>query len=81
MVSFYLLDKIKIKRELPPLNRVEEFKIENRLKPVGLILTMHSDTLKIYNFDEELSKKTNSCACIASVRFKDCPKLLTLTVA
>lgn len=64
---FYLLDLVKIKRELPPLNRVEEFKVENRLKPVGLILTVHKDSVYIYNFDEGLDKFKNTCAQIASL--------------
>jgi hypothetical protein len=46
---------------------VEEFKVENRLKPVGLILTVHKDSVYIYNFDEGLDKFKNTCAQIASL--------------
>ena len=56
-----MLDKIKLKRELPQQNIVESFKIENRLKPTGLILVVMLSKVSIYNFDEQYDKKNNSC--------------------
>lgn len=60
-VDFFVLDKIKLKRELPQQNIVESFKIENRLKPTGLILVVMLSKVSIHNFDEQYDKKNNSC--------------------
>ncbi len=65
--NFFVLSEMKLKRELPQLSRVEEFKIENRLKPTGLLLAVAPTKLQIYNFDEDLDKKSNSCQIVSSV--------------
>lgn len=70
-IDFFILDKMKIKRELPQISRVEEFKIENRLKPTGLVLTVFASSLLVHNFDENLNKKANSCAIVSSVSLTD----------
>lgn len=66
-INFFVLSEMKLKRELPQLSRVEEFKIENRLKPTGLLLSVTPTRLLIYNFDEDLDKKSNSCQIVSTI--------------
>lgn len=79
--DFFLLNKMKVNRELPPSNNVDDFKIKNKLKPTGLVLTVHEASIKIHNFDELLEKKTNSCHLLSSVAFNDSPKFKMASIS
>jgi hypothetical protein len=66
LVTFFLMQKVRVKQQLPS-SKVEEFKVENRLKPSGLIMTVGKNDVRVWNFDEGLDKKKNTCKIESSV--------------
>lgn len=68
--KFFVLDKIKLKQQIPS-TQVEDFKIEKRLKPQGLMLTVSKSELMVWNFDEALDKKKNTCRLESSIQMQE----------
>lgn len=60
-LDFFVLDAVVCKTQLPSRSSKDNFISANRLKPEGLILTVHPRQLKIRNFDDQYEKMKNSC--------------------
>lgn len=68
-LDFFLLDAIVNKTLLPQKSRKDAFISERRLKPEGLILTVHPRQLKIWNFDGDFTRMPDSCKLENSFEF------------
>jgi hypothetical protein len=57
-------------------DKIEEFLLRKNLKPRGKLLTVQSQAINLWDFDQEFDKKKDSCKMICQMIFPDQSKLV-----
>lgn len=64
--DFYLLDKLPA-RAAEPLSKVEEFKLQEGLRPTGLLAAVTQNGLVVFDFDQAQDKKASTAHVVGVV--------------
>jgi hypothetical protein len=67
IVDIHLLDKLKPLASTRPLPKVEEFKLQEGIRPMGLLATVTKSGLAVFDFDQAQDKKAATAHVVGYV--------------